>query len=72
MDFIIKDYKHEIDRLKAENVKLRKIARAHAATLEGCGCDHCPHEEDCDPETVPMSDECKTYEELRELGVTCE
>jgi hypothetical protein len=59
------DYK----MVKAENAKLRKIARAHAATLEGCGCDHCPHEHDCDPETVPMRDGCRVRDELRELGV---
>ena len=69
MDFITKDYKYEIDRLKAENAKLRKITRAHAVTLEGCGCDHCPHEECCDPETVPMRDGCRVRDELRELGV---
>ena len=57
------------EEILADNVKLRKIARAHAATLEGCGCDYCPHERDCDPETVPMRDGCRVRDELRELGV---
>ena len=62
------DYK----MVKAENAKLRKIARAHAAVLESCGCDECPYEDGCDTETVPMRDGCRLYEEMRELGVTCE
>lgn len=54
-------------RLRAENERLRAIARAHAATLECCGCDCCPHE--CDQETVPMRDGCAMRDELQELGV---
>lgn len=48
---------------------LWKIARAHAAMLEGCGCDCCPYNEKCDPETMPMLDGCRMRDELRELGV---
>ena len=61
-----------IERLEAENAKLRKFAEMFAKVADEVGCDHCPYCDPdlCDEETDPMKDGCRLYEELRELGVT--
>ena len=62
---------HDIQALRLENAKLRRLARYHAVAVEHCGCFHCPYyeDEDCPTETEPMREGCRLRSELRELGV---
>lgn len=39
MDLITKDYKHEIDRLKVENEKLRKMAEKYVRQAYALACE---------------------------------
>lgn len=60
MDLITKDYKHEIDRLKVENAKLRELAKA----AWGCVNRHVS----CD-ECRMVSCGCTLQSAMRELGI---
>ena len=68
-DKMLAEVEEEYSALQAENAKLHKIARLFMQAINDCGCDHCPHYEDCAVETDPMRDGCKMYAEMRELGI---
>lgn len=56
---------------REENAKLRKFVEMFAKVADEVGCDHCPYCEPdlCDEEIDPMKDDCRLYNELRELGI---
>lgn len=56
--------------LKSENAKLRKYAKAYLASVR-FSCEPCPYcvPDSCEPETFPLRDGCRLYEEMHELGI---
>ena len=67
--------KKKIERLMAENDKLRKYAELYANVVK-TSCAFCPYCDDFDAcgdaEAEPMSEECILCKEMRELGIEVE
>lgn len=59
--------------LHRENAKLREYAKAYLASFR-FSCEPCPYcaPDSCEPETFPLRDGCRLYEEMRELGIEVE
>ena len=64
--------KKKIERLMADNDKLRKYAELYADVVK-ISCDFCPYCDDLDAcvdaEIEPMSEGCILRKEMRELGI---
>lgn len=61
----------ELERLSAENAKLREYVKLYVKAVKCDGCEWCPYDINlvCDVETMPMCDGCKLYDELRKFGI---
>jgi hypothetical protein len=63
------DAKRNLVGLDAENIRLRMIVRCLMSFFLHGDCEGCTYVDECNPEIIRASDDCKLMRELRALGI---